>query len=67
VKLFQYRVPEELYDFERDPDALVNLIDDERYAGVVTEMRIGMARIMSETNDPLRAQFMRSVLQETQP
>ncbi|MBT3295749.1 MAG: sulfatase [Verrucomicrobia bacterium] len=31
VELFQHRVVEELYNFEDDPDALVNLIDDPGY------------------------------------
>ena len=39
VKLFQYRVVEEFYDFENDPDALHNLIDDPRYKNDVNVMR----------------------------
>jgi N-sulfoglucosamine sulfohydrolase len=33
LEMYVYRVPEELYDFKSDPDALVNLIDDPRYQG----------------------------------
>ena len=35
VALFLYRVVEEFYDLENDPDALHNLIDDPAYAGEV--------------------------------
>jgi N-sulfoglucosamine sulfohydrolase len=63
VKLFQYRVPEELYDYERDPDALLNLIDDDPYAEVVSRMRTEMARIMSDSHDPLLPEFTGRILE----
>lgn len=53
VKLFQYRVPEEFYDFERDPDALHNLVDDPAYADKVAEFRTQTKRIMASIGDPL--------------
>ncbi|MEE2900327.1 MAG: sulfatase, partial [Gemmatimonadota bacterium] len=37
VDLFTDRVPEELYDYENDPDGLVNLIDDPAYADILAE------------------------------
>lgn len=39
VKLFQYRVPEEFYDLENDPNALDNLIDDPEYSGEIDKFR----------------------------
>ncbi len=56
VALFLYRVPEELYDFENDPDALCNLIDDPRYADERDRLRASLEMWMERTEDPaLRA------------
>lgn len=52
VELFLKRVPEEFYDFENDPDALNNLIDDERYSAEVGELQSALERWMEETADP---------------
>ena len=52
VKLFQYRVLEEFYDFEKDPDALHNLIDDPRYRSEVERLRNELLRWMERTGDP---------------
>jgi len=57
VRLFKYRVPEELYDFERDPDALVNLANDPAYAKTLRQMRRELAEVMAKTNDPLAGTF----------
>jgi N-sulfoglucosamine sulfohydrolase len=59
VRLFQYRVPEELYDFECDPDALTNLADDPDHAEVKQRMRGKLARRMADTGDPLLDTFER--------
>lgn len=53
VKLFLYRVPEELYDYENDPDARHNLIGDPKYKKVVEEMRSRMKAL----KDPLLPTF----------
>ena len=53
VQLFLYRVPEELYDFESDPDALHNLADDPIYQQQLATMRQELLAWMESTNDAL--------------
>ncbi len=57
VELFLHRVPEELYDFAADPDALVNRIADP--ACVVERVRLqeAMEAWMEKTNDPALKAF----------
>ena len=57
VDLFRTRVPEELYDYENDPDALVNLIDDPRYESVLAGLRQQLANEMFITDDFLLGEF----------
>lgn len=57
LRLFQHGVPEEFYDYENDPDALHNLIDDPRYADAVNEHRVAMRKFMQQSNDPMLAIF----------
>lgn len=57
VKLFLYRTPEEFYDYENDPDALHNLIDDPRYADEVERHRAMLAEQMQATDDPQQKAF----------
>jgi N-sulfoglucosamine sulfohydrolase len=57
VKLFLYRVWEELYDFENDPDALVNLVDDPRYRTELERLRGELEAWMVEHGDPALAVF----------
>ena len=52
VEFFNHRVVEELYDYEKDPDALNNLIDNPEYAEVVTRMRRELATHMKQSGDP---------------
>jgi len=52
VDLFQHRVVEELYDFENDPDALVNLIDDPGYQGEANRLRDELEAWMVDHDDP---------------
>jgi N-sulfoglucosamine sulfohydrolase len=52
VRLFQYRVVEEFYDFKNDPDALHNLIDDPKYKDEIDKMRKQLADWMKRTDDP---------------
>lgn len=52
VRLFSYRVPEEFYDLERDPDALENLIDDPRYSDEIKKFRGKLEAYMAESGDP---------------
>jgi len=51
VKLFQYRVVEEFYDFEKDPDALHNLADDPKYKKEIEKMRSELLEWMKRTGD----------------
>ncbi|TLX75634.1 sulfatase [Labilibacter sediminis] len=46
-----YRTVEELYDYEKDPDALNNLIEDPAYKEVADELRMELENWMTETND----------------
>lgn len=58
VRFFQYRVKEEFYDFENDPDALVNLIDKPEYQKEIEKMRRKLSVKMKSSFDPLSKQFM---------
>lgn len=61
VNLFQHRVKEEFFDYEADPHALNNLIDDPRYAKQVADFRKRMRARMKSLKDPLLQQFNRDV------
>jgi N-sulfoglucosamine sulfohydrolase len=52
VRLFQYRVLEEFYDFENDPDALHNLIGEAKYRKEIERMRSELLEWMKRTGDP---------------
>ena len=52
VDLFSRRVLEEFYDLEKDPDALVNLIDDKGYQTEIAAYRKRLKEWMQETADP---------------
>jgi len=51
--LFTYRVLEEFYDFEKDPNALNNLIDDPEYADEVEKLRGSLEEWMVDVQDPV--------------
>jgi N-sulfoglucosamine sulfohydrolase len=53
LDLFDHGVREELYDYEADPDALNNLIDDPKFAAVLTDLRRTMRQFMKESKDPV--------------
>ena len=57
VKLFQYRVLEEFYDFKNNPDALHNLIDDPIYKQEIQNMRETLLEWMRKTGDPALEAF----------
>ena len=61
VKLFQYRVREELYDFEKDPDARVNLADDPAFKTVLTRMRAALKKTLAVARDPLLSVFEQQI------
>jgi N-sulfoglucosamine sulfohydrolase len=50
-RLFSYRILEEFYDFENDPDALHNLIEDPKYASEIEKLRDALELWMAEVND----------------
>jgi N-sulfoglucosamine sulfohydrolase len=51
--LFRNRVPEELYDFENDPDGLENLAESPEHAETRDELRAELLDWMRSTDDPL--------------
>ncbi len=57
VQHFVFRTKEEFYDYEADPDALHNLIDDPAQTAKVTDFRRRMRDAMAGSNDPLLAKF----------
>jgi N-sulfoglucosamine sulfohydrolase len=59
VELFVHRVPQELYDYQADPDALRNLVDDPRHRATADMLRQKMADVMRHIEDPLRERFTR--------
>jgi N-sulfoglucosamine sulfohydrolase len=52
VDFYLHRVPEELYDFAKDPWATTNVANDPAYASVLAEMREHMLNHLEETGDP---------------
>ena len=59
VDLFSNRMPEELYHYNVDPDALVNLVADPAYADVLAQMRQKLANEMFRTDDFMLEKFER--------
>ncbi len=59
VDLFLHRVPEELYDFVKDPDALKNLADDPAHRETLEAMRRDLEAWMERTDDPALEAFRR--------
>ena len=57
VQLFRFRVPEELYDFENDPDGLHNLIANPEYQSEIRKMRALLRKEMKRTDDPALTAF----------
>jgi N-sulfoglucosamine sulfohydrolase len=57
VDLFKFRVLEEFYDFEKDPAALNNLVDDPKHQAQVNRLRAELRRWMEETDNSLLAVF----------
>jgi N-sulfoglucosamine sulfohydrolase len=57
VKMFRYRVLEEFYDMEKDPDCLVNLIDEPKHKRSLNDLRSELAAWMKRTGDPVLPAF----------
>jgi N-sulfoglucosamine sulfohydrolase len=52
VKLFCYRIPEEFYHLEQDPDSLENLIHDPQFSDEIEVFRKRLEAYMVKTGDP---------------
>jgi len=61
VKFFLYRVPEELYDFQADPDALRNLAGEAQYKPELERLRRLLAEHLARTKDPVLEAFSKKV------
>lgn len=57
LDLFEHGVPEEFYDYEKDPDALNNLINDPKYADQIERHRAEMLRFMRVSHDHAQEAF----------
>lgn len=57
VKHFLYRAEEEFYDYETDPCALKNLIDDPRHRSRIEAFRKELHQWMLAVKDPLLAKY----------
>ncbi len=66
MDLYKYRVKEELYDFENDPDALVNLIDESGLEDEKMYMKNLLYREMKRSRDPLADEFKERFLKQNQ-
>lgn len=63
VEMLLHRVPEELYDFQADPNALHNHAVDPEYADQLKKMRADMLAWMKKTEDPLLGLYQRRIAQ----
>lgn len=54
---YDYRVVEEFFDIEKDPDNLINLINDPDYQDEIAAHRAMLSEFMKNTNDPVYAAF----------
>jgi len=68
VDLFRYRIAEEFYDLEKDPDCLNNLIGVAGHADDITAMKSLLEAEMVRTRDPMLKAFRnrdnRSIVEE---
>lgn len=63
VAFLKYRTVEELYDYEADPHALRNLIDDPAHAETRNRLRAELEAWMERTDDPQLDAFRTRVLE----
>ena len=56
-------MPEEFYDYENDPCARKNLIDDPRHQEEIKKLRGRMLEIMRSIDDPLTEELQEVVQQ----
>ena len=62
VDLLRYRVKEELYDLQEDPDALTNLIDHPELEEEKQQLKELLFREMKQSQDPLQEEFVKRFL-----
>ncbi|WP_439130889.1 sulfatase family protein [Polaribacter sp.] len=48
---WKFRVVEEFYDYEKDPNALNNLIDNPNYKEIIDELKLQLSSQMKKTDD----------------
>jgi N-sulfoglucosamine sulfohydrolase len=65
VRHFVYRTPEELYDYQRDPNALHNLMDDPGHEETIARYRALLLDHMKKSADPQREAFERFLAGKT--
>ena len=58
IELFRYRVPEEFYDLEQDPDCLHNLIDKPDQQETIEALQAQLVAHMKRTGDPMLKAFL---------
>jgi N-sulfoglucosamine sulfohydrolase len=58
LDLLDHRVLEEFYDVQKDPDCLVNLIDDPAYQHDIMQSRATLEKWLREMQDPMLAAFL---------
>jgi len=58
VQLFLKRVPEELYDFAKDPDGLHNLAENPEYHTQLLKFRKEMSAWMKKEDDPEQEKYL---------
>lgn len=58
MQLLKYRVVEEFYDIEKDPNCLVNLIADSRYTKEIQGLQSALENEMRRTGDPALQAFV---------
>ncbi|HIF31584.1 MAG TPA: sulfatase [Planctomycetaceae bacterium] len=58
INLFRYRVPEEFYDLEKDPDCLHNLIDGSEHREAIESLQAQLVAHMARTADPMLKAFL---------
>ena len=57
LDLYKHRVPEELYDVTKDPDCLVNLINQPKHQAELKELRAKLDAWMVRSKDPMLEAF----------
>jgi N-sulfoglucosamine sulfohydrolase len=59
LQLFDHRVPEELYNYGADPDALINHVNDPQYRADYERLTKALEAWMKRTGDPLLEVFQK--------